>query len=223
MKTTERAGRAVGVLLFVQLVLITAGFILLAPITAPSFLQDAAGMSVQIRTAVLLLTACGLITIGIAATGFSVFRQNDPGMALALLALSAIWFSMQAIDNVHILSMLSLSQQHAKAGASGDDALGLVATAMRSTRKFSHCTALLAIDLWFVLFFSLLFRLSLIPRVLAAFGILMAAIHFAGVAAPPFVGYSSVGVFGYSLALSYLTIGTWLIWKGFKVRPREGG
>ena len=221
MKSAKSVGRIVGGLLFVQLVLITAGFIFVMPITTPSYLQVAAAISLEIRTGVLLLTACGVITIGIAIAAFAVFRQHSQEMALLLLAVSVISFSMQAVDNMHMLSMLSLSQQYAQGGASGSDAFGLLATAMRSTRRFSHHTELLVIDLWFLVFFGLLFRLSLIPRALAGFGLLMTAIHLTGVALPPFVGYGSVSVLGYSLALGYLTIGTWLVWKGFEERPTE--
>jgi len=220
MKSAKNVGRTIGVLLFLQLVLITAGFIFVMPISAPSYLQDAASLSGQIRTGVLLLTVCGLFTIGITVAAFAVFRQQSQTMALSLLALSVIWFVMQAVDDIHILSMLSLSQQHVQAG-SGNHVLDTLGAAMRSTRRFSHSTALLAIDLWFLMFFGLVFRFSLIPRALAGFGLLMAAIHLGGIALPPFVGYSGVSELGYSLALSYLTMGTWLVWKGFEERPHN--
>lgn len=216
MRSAKRVGRIIGILLLAQLIVITAGFALLVPVTTPSFLQDAPANVVQIRAAVLLLTACSGITIGVAALGFPFFRQHDHVMALWLLALSVIWFSMQAIDNVHILSMLALSEQYARDGSPGSDLYAILGTAVRSARRFSHGTGLLAIDAWFLAFLVLLFRSSLVPRALAGFGFAMAAIHLTGVALPPFAGYGSVPVLGYALALSYLAIVTWLVAKGFE-------
>jgi hypothetical protein len=208
-------------MLFMQLVVLALGFILLLPITTPDFLGNAAGASSQIRVAVLLLFACGALTIGIAIAGFPVFREHSPRMALWFLAFSVIWFSMQAVDNVHILSVLSLSQQYAQGGAANAELLGALATAARSTRVWAHYTELLVIDSWFFVFYGLLFRFSLVPRALAGFGLIMVIAHAAAITLPMFVGYSRVMVLAYSLTLSYLAVGTWLVVKGFDERRTE--
>jgi hypothetical protein len=141
-------------------------------------------------------------------------------MALWLLALSVIWFSMQAVDNTHILSMLSLSQQYAQGGAADAGLFGAPATALRSTRRLAHYTELLVIDCWFCVFYGLLFRSSVVPRALAGFGLIMVIVHTAGITLPTFIGYSNVLPLAYSLALSYLAVGTWLVVKGFEERHR---
>ena len=54
-------------------------------------------------------------------------------------------FTQQAVDNIHLLSMLSLSQQYAQAG--GPDQLFLpLATAVGATRRWAHITELFVID-----------------------------------------------------------------------------
>ncbi|MGB7925197.1 MAG: DUF4386 domain-containing protein [Pyrinomonadaceae bacterium] len=218
MSSTKSIGRIIGMLLFVQLVVLTLGFILLLPITTPAFLEDAAGVSLQIRAAVLLLFAGGALTIGIALAGFPVFREYSHRMALWFLACSIIWFSMQAVDNIHILSLLSLSQQYTQGGASNAELFGALATAGRSTRRLAHYTELLVIDSWFFVLYGLLFRFSLVPRALAGFGLIMVLVHTTAITLPTFIGYSSVLVLAYSLALSYLAVGTWLVVKGFDDR-----
>jgi Domain of unknown function (DUF4386) len=220
MRSTKSIGRIIGMLLFVQLVVLTLGFILLLPLTTSAFLENAAGVSFQIRAAVLLLFAGGAVTIGIAIAGFPVFRERGYRMALWFVAFSIIWFSMQAVDNIHILSMLSLSQQYTQGGASNAELFEALATAVRSTRVWAHYTELLVIDMWFFVFYGLLFRFSLVPRALAGFGLLMVIIHTAAISLPMFIGYSRVLVLAYSLALSYLAVGTWLVVKGFKERHR---
>jgi Domain of unknown function (DUF4386) len=215
MRSAKSIGRIIGILLFVQLVGLAVGFILLLPIATPGFLENGAGAASQIKAAVLLLFANGALTIGIAIAAFPVFREYSVRVALWFLALSIIWFSMQAVDNIHILSMLSLSQQYTQGGALNAELFGALATAVSSTRRWAHYTELLVIDIWFVVFYIALFRFALVPRVLAGFGLIMVIVHAAGITLPVLVGYSSVLVLAYSMTLSYLVLGTWLVVKGF--------
>jgi hypothetical protein len=216
MTPAKSVGRTIGMLLFVQLVGLTLPFILLMPMTTTAgSLENAAGLAFQIRVAVLLLFANGALTIGIAIAAFPVVREYGYRMALWFLALSVIWFSMQAVDNAHILSMLSLSQRYAEEGASNPELFGALGALVRSSRGWAHYTELLVIDTWFFVFYGLLFRFSLVPRPLAGFGLVMVIVHAAGITLPRFIGYSSVPPLGFSLALSHLALGSWLIAKGF--------
>ena len=57
------------------------------------------------------------------------------------------------------------------------------------TRKWVHFTELLVIDCWIFLLYSVLFRFALVPRALAAFGLLTVMLHFTGIPLPGFLGY----------------------------------
>jgi hypothetical protein len=215
MPAAKRVGRIIGMLLFVQLVGLTVPFILLLPLATTGFLETAAGLASQIRVAVLLLFANGAVTIGIAIAAFPVVRESGLRMALGLLAASVLWFAMQAVDNAHILSMLSLSQRYAEGGASNAELFGALGALARSSRRWAHYTELLVIEAWFLVFYGLLFRLSLIPRLLAGFGLMMVIVHAAGITLPVFTGYGSMPTLGFALALSHLSVGGWLVAKGF--------
>lgn len=222
MRPAKSVGRTVGVLLFVQLVGLMVPFILLLPITTPDFLEHAAGVALQIRMAVLLLFALGALTIAIAIVAFPVLREYDLRMALGLLAVSVIWFAMQAVDNAHILTMLSLGQRYAEGGAANAELFGALGELARSSRVWAHYTELLVIEAWFLVLYGLLFRLSLVPRALAGFGLLMVLVHASGITMPRFIGYGSMPTLGFSLALSHLAVGGWLVAKGFdEGRRRE--
>lgn len=218
MKSAKSTGRLIGILLFVQLAGLSLPFILLMPITSAHFLENAAGIAFQIKLAVFHLFANGAVTIGIAIAIFPILREYSYRMALWFLAFSVIWFAMQAVDNAHIMSMLSLSQQYTEAGAAKADLFQALAMVLRSTRKWVHYTELLVIDIWFCLFYALLFRFTMVPRALAGFGVIAVVLHTAGITLPMFVGYPSVLALGFSLALSHLAVGGWLTVKGFKER-----
>src|SRR6266849_9680342 len=110
-------------------------------------------------------------------------------MALWLAAASVIMFAMQAVDNAHILSMLSLSQQYAQVGGP-DELFQTLATVAGSTRRWVHFTELLVIDSWIFLLYSVLYRFALVPRALAALGLLTVMLHFTGIPLRGFLGYS---------------------------------
>ena len=95
----------------------------------------------------LLLLVNGAVTIGISIAAWPTLRRTSEALALWLVVLGALMLGVQMVDNIHILSMLSLSQAHAAAGASADS-LREVATATSTTRRWAHLSELLVIDAW---------------------------------------------------------------------------
>ena len=224
MRSAKSMGRIIGILLLVQLAGLIVPFVLLHPLTTgpAGFLANAAGASLQIKVAVFLLFAnCGL-TIGIAIPALPLFRHYSEAMALWLVVLSVIMFLLQAVDNVHVLSMLSLSQQYAQAGGPAE-LFQTLAAVVGSTRRWAHYSELLVIDCWIFLLYSLLYRLALVPRALAVFGLLTVMLHFTGIPLPGFMGYSLVTMMGVPMAFSHVALAIWLMVKGFEDRHRRLG
>ena len=219
MKSGKSVGRLIGVMLVVQLSGLIVPFVLLHPLTTGprDFLANAAGASLQIKVAVFLLFANCALTIGITIAAWPVFRQYSERMALWLVAVSVILFSLQAVDNAHILSMLSLSQQYAQAGGP-DELFQTLAAVVGSTRRWVHFTELLVIDSWIFLLYSVLYRFALVPRALAAFGLLTVMLHFTGIPLPAFLGYSLVTLMGVPMGLSHLALALWMMVRGFAER-----
>jgi hypothetical protein len=218
----KSVGRTVGVLLFLHLAAgLTVPFILLNPLIAPpGFLANAAGSPNQVRAAVVLLFVGSAIAIGIASTAWPVFRQYSSAMALWLLALAVASFSLQAVDNAHLLSMLSLSQEYAKAGAANAGSFRALTVVVGATRKWSHYSFLLAVGSWIFLLCGLLYRFRLVPRTLAAFGLVGSMLQIAGVTLRGLWGYPPETRLAMPLAPAYVALAVWLIVKGFDERHR---
>ena len=219
MKSAKSTGRIIGMLLFVQLAGLIVPFVLLHPLTTGprDYLANAAGASFQIKVAVFLLFANCALTIGITIAAWPIFRQYSEAMTLWLLAASVIMFLMQAVDNAHILSMLSLSQQYAQAGGP-DELFQTLAAVVGSTRRWVHFTELFVIDGWIFLLYISLFRSALVPRALAVFGLLTVVLHFTAIPLRGFLGSSLVTPLGVPMGLSQLALAVWLMAKGFKER-----
>ena len=220
MKSGKSVGRIVGILLLLHLALgLTVPFILLHPlVTEPGFLASAAGIPNQVRAAVLLLFVGSALAVRIASAAWSVFRHYSSAMALWLLALAVGSFALQAVDNAHLLSMLSLSQEYATAGPDKAELFQALAVVVGSLRKWSHYSFLLVIGSWIFLLCGLLYRFRLVPRPLAIFGLLGAVGQIAGVTLRGLWGYPPETRLAMPLAPAYVALGVWLIIKGFDER-----
>ena len=215
MLSERGRGRLVGGLTFLQLVGLIVPFVLLLPIVTPpgAYLADAAASSTRIRAGVLLLAVNGAVTIGISIAAWPTLRRTSEALGLWLVVLGALMLGVQMVDNIHILSMLSLSQAHAAAGASADS-LREVATAIGTTRRWAHLSELLVIDAWILVFYLSLIRARALPRLLSAFGLLTVAAHFVAIPLPGFLGLRAVAEAGMPMALSHVATAGWLVAKG---------
>jgi hypothetical protein len=222
MKPAGKVGRTVGVLLLLHLAagLMVPFMMLHALVSPPGFLASAAAIPNQVRIAVFLLFAGSAMAVGIAATAWSVFREYSSAMALWLVALAVASFSLQAVDNAHLLSMLSLSQQYADAGAAKSEVFQSLALVVGAARKWSHYSFLLVIGSWIFLLYSLLYRFRLVPRWLAAVGLLGAVGQIAGVTLRGLWGLPPETRLAMPLAPAYVALAVWLIVKGF-AEPRQ--
>jgi hypothetical protein len=217
MKSAKILAQLIGVLLLIQLAGLIVPFVLLHPLTTGSrdFLANAAGASSQIKVAVFLLFANCALTIGISIAAWPLFRLYSERMALWLLAAGVLMFALQAVDNAHILSMVSLSRQYAEAGGP-IELFQTLAAMVGSTRRWVHFTELLVIDCWIFSLYSILFRFALVPRALAAFALLTVMLHFIGIPLPGFLGYGIVTLMGVPMAFGHIAVALWLLVKGFK-------
>ena len=218
MRNAKNISRIIGSLLLVQLTGLIAPFAMLHPIIRTDFLESAAGSSTQIKAAVLLLLANCALTIAISIAAFPVFREYSSAAAVLLVSLSVIMFSLQAVDNAHLMAMLSLSQEYVQSSGR-DEIFQTLSPIIRSTRIWSHYPELLAIDSWICALYGFLYRFALVPRVIAVFGLITVLLHFTAIPLPLFLGYGGVTLLGVPMAASHITLASWLIVKGFREQP----
>jgi hypothetical protein len=216
MRSTNSVGRTLGILLLLHLVVgLTAPFIILHAVTGSrGFLLTAAENAVQVRTAVFLLTIGSAMAIAVSAAVLPTFRRYSSAMAFWLFALAIAGFSLQSVDNGRLLSMLSLSQQYASAGVAKAELFESLALVVGSARKWAHYTYLLVAVSWIFLLFLVLFRFRLVPRALAAFGLIGSLLQIAGVTVRGMLGYSPETRLAMPLAPAYAALAIWLIVKG---------
>lgn len=224
-KSAKTTGRAVGILLLLQLAAgLTVPFILLMPVSggAPDFLTKAAEHSVQIRTAVLISFVGAALTLSLGITALPVLRRYSERVAFLLLTVCAI---SSALDFVHagtVMSMLSFSTQFTNAGAADPAFYQITGGAVAAARRWAHYTQLAAFGGWISVFYSSLFRFALIPRVLAALGLMGIALQFIGVTLSGILGYPPISQMAIPLLPIQITTSVWLIFKGLREYTENG-
>lgn len=211
-------GRTVGILLLLQLAsALTLPFILSKPITtgSPAFLTAVAEHSSQIRFSVLLSFVGAGLTVYLGIAAFHVFRLYSQSAALLFLVVCAISCTLDLVQAGTIMSMLSMSNNFVASGAADSELYNIVGSAVAAARRSAHSTQLLAIGAWMFVFYISIFRFRLIPRVLAAFGLIGVISQFTGVTLMMFLGYRAIGEMAMPLLPIQITVAIWLIIKGF--------
>lgn len=222
-RDAKSAGRTVGLLLLFQLAAaLTLPFILWHPLITASqgYLTGAAANSVQIRAGVLLSFVGAALTVSLGITAWPVFRRYSNATALWFLAACVFSGALDAVHNATVMSMLSLSRDYVTEGAANPALYQALGALMATTRRWAHATQLVGFGVWIFVFYSSLLRFALIPRALAALGLIGIALQFTGVTLMMFLSRSLITELAMPLLPVQITVAVWLLFKGFKEQQR---
>ncbi len=169
-----------------------------------------------------------LAGIGTAVTLYPVVKRQNEGVALGFAAARVLEAGMIFTGVVSLLSLVTL-RQHLGAAA-GADAAGLVTTAASHVAVYNWAFLLgqsLMPAINALLLGSLMYRSRLVPRVIPVLGLIGAPLLIAAVIATLFGGigqYSSwAALAALPVAAWELSLGVWLVAKGFKPSPITTG
>jgi hypothetical protein len=217
MEPPRRAGRIIGILILIQMVgggLVNG--VLEAPLfDAPGFLSNAAPYSRQIALAVVLALITEALWLGIAVTAFNVVFRRTRALALWFIALAVVTLTVAVVENIGVMSMLSVSEAYSKAGAVEREQFEVTRVVVASGRNWGHYIGRICDGGVISMLYCVLYRLKLVPRVLAGFGLLAVVLMITSVAMPLF-GHEVVFPMLAPIGVSQLILAIWLIAKGFR-------
>jgi Domain of unknown function (DUF4386) len=216
----RRAGRVIGLLILVQMVGGSLlNFVLEAPLfRPPGFLANAASHSQEIALGAVLGVVLEALWIGIAAVAFPIFYERSQRAALCFFAVAAAILALAVVENAAVMSMVSVSEAYAKASAGDRSQLETVRVIVASARNWVHYMARMTDGLAIVVFYVAVYRLAVIPRLLAGFGVVAAALQIIAVGMPLF-HRDVVFVLLAPLGLCQLIVAIWLVARGFQGPP----
>ena len=180
------------------------------------------------HTAVLvggfLKVIVALAGIGTAVTLYPVVKRQNEGVALGFVAARVLEAGLIFTGVVSLLSLVTLRQD--LGGATGANAAALVTTSASHVAVYNW-TFLLSQSLMpginALLLGSLLYRSRLVPRIIPVLGLIGAPILITAVIATLFGGTGQAPSWAALAALPVaaweLSLGVWLVVKGFKPSP----
>jgi hypothetical protein len=221
MSTEKNLGRTIGVLLLAQGVgggIIN--FVLLSSVIGPpGFLVNAAANPLNVSFAVLIGLVAGALSVAVAIAAFPLFRQHSQTMALWVLALGIAGLTLTVVENSTVMSLLSYSQAYAAASPADAATFEAMRVVVASSRNWAHYTHLIVGGATYLLFYAVLYRFALVPRALAAFGMLAVALQVTAVSMPIF-GFKIVMMMLMPMGIAHLALALYLAVKGFSVGPK---
>lgn len=213
MKNNKTA-RIVGCIFLIQFIIgILVNQFLIGPVVfSQDFLTDAYTNSNKLIIGVLISIISGKISIGAAVLLYPIFKKHSKGIALLFLSFSIVAFIILAIDNVFVLSLLSLSEAYTSSNSAYLQDLG---TVLYKTRWWTHYLEMLVACFPLFVFYFVLFRAKLIPRFISLWGVISVILMCIAVLFAIF-NQGTLMVLFIPLALNQLILFPWLIFKGFK-------
>jgi hypothetical protein len=217
MNTVNKTSRILGLAFLLQFITSFASAMFLraawyVPGNMSETLVKIAGNPSMLRVNVLfdMLTALGVIFLG--AMLFITLRQQNEKMALTALGFYILEGALLATSRLATFALLGLSQAYA-AGHADMTLLGQIAfDAMEFVGGSLHMLAFIP---GAVMFYYLLDKARIVPRVLSLWGL---------IAVLPFVIGAPLAVLGYEVPMAFylpyvpfeLVIGIWILVKGIQ-------
>jgi hypothetical protein len=212
---SRRTARMVGLLVLGGYLTYGVGSALATSITAaPGYLSSVGGSTAFPASAVLMLVNSALV-IGIGALMFPILRPHSQAVAVGYLATRVFEGIVLAVGVVSLLSLASVSRSYTLAGGADESYFTTLGALASSGNFMAYNVAMAGLSVGSIFFCSLMYRSSLVPRFLAAWGVAGYAIFAVGCLLE-IVGFAGAGLVAVVPGgLFEVFFGIWLISRGF--------
>jgi hypothetical protein len=208
--------RLIGALFLLGFLSYGVGNALVASVTGASgFLSTISAHQITLVLGAFLMLLNSVVVVGMGVLFFPILENHGKRTALAYLASRMVEAILLAIGVLSLLMIPSLAQQAVDAGqASAGWAKALGSLAVQAN-TMAYQIAEMSLGLGGIFLCALLFRVRLIPRWLAGWGLIGYAILLIGFIAEIFGIHISL-IFSIPGGLFELALAFWLLIKGFQ-------
>jgi hypothetical protein len=183
-----------------------------------------AGSGTSVMWGAYLDVLCALAGIGTAVVLYSVTRRQSEAAGLGFVTSRVIEASVMFVGAMSLLSMVTL--RDGMAGATGSDAASMI-TSGRTLLAVHEWTFLLGPGLMAgvnaLCLGSVMYRSRLVPRAIPTLGLIGAPLILASATATIFGVFaqtsSVAALLAFPVALWELSLGLWLVFRGFNPSP----
>lgn len=198
----------------------TGSILVTSVVDGPNFLADVSPMQTTLLLGAFLMIATTAVDIGKAVIFFPILERHGKRTAVAYLATMIFEMAMMTVGVLALLMIIPLAEQAATGQLSPDTAQAFGSLAV-DANETAYQIGQLSLAFGALFLAALLYRTGLVPRWLAALGLVGYATHMAG---------SAAEIFGVPIGLVLLIPGAvfelalpaWLLTKGFAPAAYEG-
>jgi len=211
----KKTARVVGIFYITATVASSITFILLGFLDAPDYLIKISANEIQILGVMFIELIWALSVVGIVVMLFPILKKHNDALALGFFSLRFIEAISVIIGSIILLSLLTLSQEYAIAGAPDDSHYHTVGILLLAARDWTFLLGSgLVFSLSALILNYMLYKSKIIPRWLSIWGLVGATICFANYL-PQFCDVDLVEILFLPIALQEMVFAIWLIIKGF--------
>ncbi|HEX9975923.1 MAG TPA: DUF4386 domain-containing protein, partial [Dehalococcoidales bacterium] len=180
MNNFRKTAISVGVLFIIATVLGVLGRSFSQPILdAPDYLIKISANGNQVIIGGLLVLLSAFACAGIAIGLYPVLRKHNEALALGSVGLRVMEGMLYIVSVVGLLSLLTLSQEYVKAGASNASLFQVSGTILLAIRTWAGQLGVVAFTVGAVMYYYVFYQSKLIPRWLSGWGLIGAALSLA--------------------------------------------
>ena len=185
----------------------------------PDYLIVASANGNQVITGALLLLIAAFACVSIAIWLNPILRKYNEGLALGAVGLRLMEGMLYIIGVVGLLSILTLSQEYVKAGASNASLFQASGTSLLAVRDWAGKLSIIAFPVGALMYYYVFYQSKLVPRWLSGWGFLGAALSLAAVLlaiSGQIIYFSTVFILlQVPIGVQEMVLAVWLIVKGF--------
>jgi len=216
--SNRTVARIVGVLFLSAFFAYGGGTALLATIPeGAGHLSSIAADSGPLRAGAILMLLNSFVVAAIGVLLLGVARPHGEGIAFGYLGARLVESVVLAVGVVFLLLQVPLGRELQESGAAGGAQLQALSTLAIQGNASAYQVAMVALGIGSVPFWYLFYRARLVPRLLAAWGIVGYAVFVAGSVAE-LRGLEVGLLLSLPAGLFEVAVGIWLIVKGFSAR-----
>ena len=220
MNKNKKTAISVGVLFIIASVLGVLGRSFSQPILdAPDYLIKISANENQVIIGGLLSLLAAFASAGIAIGLYPVLKKHHEALALGSVGLRVMEGMLYIIGVVGLLSILTLSQEYVKAGASNASLFQASGTSLLAVRDWAGKLSIIAFTMGALMYYYVFYQSKLVPRWLSGWGFLGAALSLAAVLlaiSGQIIYFSMVFILlQLPIGVQEMVLAVWLIVKGF--------
>jgi hypothetical protein len=220
MKTYRKIAIIVGVLFIIATVTNMLGNLSIQPLLDATdyFIQISANQNLMIIASLLVLISA-FASASIAIWLYPILKKHNEALALGSVGFRLMESMLYIIGVVALLSLLTLSQEYIKAGASNASLYQVSGTLLQTVKTWAGQLGVIAFTVGGMMYSYVFYQSKLVPRWISGWGFLGFAVTLASALLAIFgllIPLSPVFiVFNVIILVQEMVLAVWLIVKGF--------